>query len=95
MSLKAQQNQRGPVYITKRSTKDDNGLLHYQVHHPVTVGKNGKWSTLTRECKLCKEKRVKKHLLGHYCLTCGDLFAFSGQISIIMDEIASEIMLQQ
>jgi len=63
-------------HVPIRTLKDNNGLLHHQLHYPVTVGKNGKWSTLTQECKLCKEKGVKKHLVGHYCLTCGELFAF-------------------
>jgi hypothetical protein len=62
--------------ITIRSIKDNNGLLHHQVHYPGTVGKNEKRSTLTRERKFCKEKGVKKHLVGHYSLTCGECFAF-------------------
>ena len=37
------------------SLEDNNGLLHHQVRYHVSVSKEGKRSTLTRECKLCKE----------------------------------------
>jgi hypothetical protein len=70
-----QQNKEN-VPVIVRTIKDNYGLLHHQVPYPVTVGKNGKRSTLIRECKLCKEKGLKKHLVGHYCLTCGEMFAY-------------------
>ena len=63
-------------HIPIRTLKDNNGLLHHQVCFPVTVGKNGKKSTLTRLCKLCKENEGKKHLVGYYCLTCGESNSF-------------------
>jgi hypothetical protein len=44
------------THVPLRTLKDNNGLLHHQVCYPITVGKNGKKSTLTRLCKLCKEK---------------------------------------
>jgi hypothetical protein len=56
--------------------KDSNGLLHHQVHYHVSVSKAGKRSTLTRECKLCKELGKKKHLVGYYCMTCGETAAY-------------------
>jgi len=65
------QQKKENVPVTVRMIKDNNGLLHHQVPYPVTVG-----STLTRECKLCKENGLKKHLVGHYCLTCGETFAY-------------------
>lgn len=66
------QNKHVPI----RTLKDNNGLLHHQVRFPITVGKNGKKSTLTRLCKLCKDKQGKKHLVGYYCLTCGETNSF-------------------
>ena len=63
------------ILIPKRSLADKNGVQHHQVAYPKTVGKSGKRSTLTRECKMCKEKG-EKHLVGFYCFTCGDTFAY-------------------
>ena len=64
------------VHVPIRSLKDNNGLLHHQVRYRVSVSKAGKRSTLTRECKLCKEMGVKKHLVRYYCLTCGETAAY-------------------
>jgi hypothetical protein len=55
-------------HVPIRSLKDNNGLLHHQVRYHVSVSKAGKRSTLTRECKLCKELGKKTHLVGYYCM---------------------------
>jgi hypothetical protein len=63
------------LHVPIRSFKDNNGLLHHQVRYPVGVSKKGKRRSMTRECKLCKET-AKKHLVGNYCLTCGESSAY-------------------
>jgi hypothetical protein len=82
------------THVPLRTLKDNNVLLHHQVCYPITVGKNGKKSTLTRLCKLCKEKDGKKHPVGYYCLTCGETIPFVAPISIIQNAIVSKNMLK-
>ena len=64
------------VHHPIRTLKDNNGLLHHQAQYPVGVSKKGKRRSMTRECKLCKEAGGKKHLVGFYCLTCGESAAY-------------------
>jgi hypothetical protein len=63
-------------HVPIRLLKDNNGLLHHQVRYRVSVSKAGKRSTLTRECKPCKELCKKKHLVGYYCMTRGETAAY-------------------
>jgi len=63
-------------HVPIRSLKDNNGLFHHQVCYHVSVSKAGKRSTLTRECKLCKELGKKKHLVGYYYMTCGETASY-------------------
>jgi hypothetical protein len=81
--------------ITIRLIKDNNGLiLRHLLHYPVTVGKNGKRSTLTQECKLCKEKGVKNILWASIALHALNRLHFAAQISMMMGEIASKSTLK-
>jgi hypothetical protein len=47
------------IHIPVRTLKENNGLLHQQVHFPKPVSKTGKSITLTHVCELCKENNEK------------------------------------
>jgi hypothetical protein len=81
------QNKHVPI----RKLKDNNGLLHHQVRFPITVGKNGKKSTLTRFCKLCKDNQEKKSIfLASTVSLKVKQIPFAAPISLILSKIASK-----
>jgi len=58
------------LVIPERSLQDANGDLHHLVVYPLTQDSNGKKYRKSRDCKVCKDNRIRK-LARKYCFTCG------------------------
>ncbi len=77
-------------HVTRRTLKDNNGLLHHQVNFPTTVGKKH----LNTSLQTMQGKTRKKHLVGYYCLTVVKQISFAVPISVILSKIASKSILK-
>jgi len=89
--LKTKKNRHVPIW----SLKDNNGLLHHQVCYHVSVSKAGKRSTLTRECKLCKELGKKGILLDTIAWLVVKQLLTVARILITLIGIASKSTLRE